>query len=54
MCFKNVVMEGASLTDSCKLFNAVEPAMANALLLSSRRVRGTMTWPHVAECSLIL
>ena len=32
----NVVMEGASLTDSDKLFQAVGPATANARLSSSR------------------
>ena len=45
----NVVMEGASLTDSGKLFHAVGPATMNALLLSSRQFRGTKRSPHVAE-----
>ena len=48
----NVLMDGASLTDSDKLFHAVGPATANALWPSSRRFRGTTRSPYVAERSL--
>ena len=46
-----IVMKGASLPDSGKLFHAVGPATANALLPSSIRFRGTARSPYVAECS---
>ena len=45
----NVVMEGASLAASGKLFHAVGPATVNALFPSSRRVHGTIRLPHVAD-----
>ena len=45
------ILPSASITDSSKLFHAVGPVMANALLPNSRRVRGTRRSPHVAERS---